>query len=56
MFLHLPGLHLSDGSCVGIGPEQMEITLVPCDPGWEQSAADLDKPPEGTYLKMLESR
>nr|XP_021145255.1 anomalous homeobox protein isoform X4 [Columba livia] len=45
----------ADGSCVGIGPEQMEITLVPCDPGWEQSAADLDKPPEGTYLKMLES-
>ncbi|XP_049660870.1 anomalous homeobox protein isoform X2 [Accipiter gentilis] len=44
-----------DGSCVGIGSEQMEITLVPCDPGWEQSAADLDKPPEGTYLKMLES-
>ncbi|XP_065707654.1 anomalous homeobox protein isoform X2 [Patagioenas fasciata] len=45
----------ADGSCVGIGPEQMEITLMPCDPGWEQSAADLDKPPEGTYLKMLES-
>ncbi|XP_052651686.1 anomalous homeobox protein isoform X1 [Harpia harpyja] len=44
-----------DGSCVGIGSEQVEITLVPCDPGWEQSAADLDKPPEGTYLKMLES-
>ncbi|XP_040981618.1 anomalous homeobox protein isoform X3 [Aquila chrysaetos chrysaetos] len=44
-----------DGSCVGIGSEQMEITLVPCDPGWEQSAADLDKPPGGTYLKMLES-
>ncbi|XP_035754497.1 anomalous homeobox protein isoform X1 [Egretta garzetta] len=43
------------GSCVGIGSEQMEITLMPCDPGWEQSAADLDKPPEGTYLKMLES-
>ncbi|XP_074743777.1 anomalous homeobox protein isoform X4 [Strix uralensis] len=46
----------ADGSCVGIGSEQMEITLMPCDPGWEQSAADLDnKPPEGMYLKMLES-
>ncbi|XP_075626123.1 anomalous homeobox protein isoform X4 [Balearica regulorum gibbericeps] len=45
----------ADGSYVGIGSEQMEITLMPCDPGWEQSAADLDKPPEGTYLKMLES-
>lgn len=56
MFLHLPGLHLSDGSCVGTVSEQMEITLMPCDPGWEQSAADLDKPPQGTYLKMLESR
>ncbi|XP_008935027.1 PREDICTED: anomalous homeobox protein [Merops nubicus] len=46
---------IADGSCVGIGPQQMDITLTPCDPGWEQSAADLDKPPEGTYLKMLES-
>ncbi|XP_054028823.1 anomalous homeobox protein [Dryobates pubescens] len=46
----------ADGSCVGIGSEQLEITLRPCDPGWELSAADLDKPPEGTYLKMLESR
>ncbi|XP_014820693.1 PREDICTED: anomalous homeobox protein isoform X3 [Calidris pugnax] len=45
----------ADGSCVGTGSEQMEITFMPCDPGWEQSAADLDKPPEGTYLKMLES-
>ncbi|XP_064322438.1 anomalous homeobox protein isoform X1 [Phalacrocorax carbo] len=45
----------ADGSYVGIGSEQMEITFMPCDPGWEQSAADLDKPPEGTYLKMLES-
>ncbi|XP_074462357.1 anomalous homeobox protein isoform X1 [Larus michahellis] len=45
----------ADGSCVGTVSEQMEITLMPCDPGWEQSAADLDKPPQGTYLKMLES-
>ncbi|KAM6247091.1 anomalous homeobox protein [Porphyrio hochstetteri] len=45
----------ADGSCVGISSEKMEITLIPCDPGWEQSAADLDTPPEGTYLKMLES-
>ncbi|XP_053937966.1 anomalous homeobox protein [Cuculus canorus] len=43
------------GSCVGIGSQQMEITLMPCTPGWEQSAADLNKPPEGSYLKMLES-
>lgn len=56
MLIHLPGLHLSDGSHVGISPEQMEITLMPCEPGWEQSAAPLYKPPEGTYLKMLESR
>ncbi|XP_057267421.1 anomalous homeobox protein isoform X1 [Pezoporus wallicus] len=45
----------ADGSYVGIGSEQMERTLMTCDPGWNQSAADLDKPPEGTYLKMLES-
>ncbi|XP_055561110.1 LOW QUALITY PROTEIN: anomalous homeobox protein [Falco cherrug] len=45
----------ADGSCVGIGSEQIEMTLVPCDPGWEQPAADLHKPPEGTYLKMMES-
>ncbi|XP_039417233.1 anomalous homeobox protein isoform X1 [Corvus cornix cornix] len=45
----------ADGSHVGISPEQMEITLMPCEPGWEQSAAPLYKPPEGTYLKMLES-
>ncbi|XP_068767911.1 anomalous homeobox protein isoform X3 [Struthio camelus] len=45
----------ADGSYAGISSEQMEITLLPSDPGWEQSAADLDKSPEGTYLKMLES-
>ncbi|XP_030357858.1 anomalous homeobox protein isoform X2 [Strigops habroptila] len=45
----------ADGSYAGIGSEQMEITVMPCHPGWDQSAADLDKPPEGTYLKMLES-
>ncbi|RLV97776.1 hypothetical protein DV515_00011410 [Chloebia gouldiae] len=28
---------------------------MPCEPGWEQSAAPPYKPPEGTYLKMLES-
>ncbi|XP_069727549.1 anomalous homeobox protein isoform X4 [Phaenicophaeus curvirostris] len=43
------------GSCVGISSQQMEITLMPCTPGWEQSAADLDRPPGGSYLKMLES-
>ncbi|XP_025931002.1 anomalous homeobox protein isoform X2 [Apteryx rowi] len=43
------------GSYAGISSEQMEITLLPSDPGWEQSAADLDKSSEGTYLKMLES-
>ncbi|XP_050174775.1 anomalous homeobox protein isoform X2 [Myiozetetes cayanensis] len=43
------------GSHAGTGSEQMEITLVPCEPRWEQSAADLDKPPGGTYLEMLES-
>ncbi|XP_071619493.1 anomalous homeobox protein isoform X1 [Heliangelus exortis] len=45
----------ADGFCVGISSEQMEITHMPCDPGWEQSAADMDKTPEATYLKMLES-
>ncbi|XP_015499162.1 anomalous homeobox protein isoform X4 [Parus major] len=38
----------ADGSPVGISPEQMDITLMPCEPGQEQ-------PPEGEYLKMLES-
>ncbi|XP_068065148.1 anomalous homeobox protein isoform X1 [Anomalospiza imberbis] len=45
----------ADGSRAGISPEQIEITHMPCEPGWEQSAAPLYKPPEGTYLKMLES-
>ncbi|KAM7034560.1 anomalous homeobox protein isoform 2-T2 [Acridotheres tristis] len=45
----------ADGSQVGISPEQMETTPMPCEPGWEQSAAPLYKLPEGTYLKMLES-
>eukprot|EP00075_Anas_platyrhynchos_P008789 XP_021132734.2 anomalous homeobox protein isoform X2 [Anas platyrhynchos] len=43
------------GSYVGIGSEQTEINLMPCDPGWEQAATDMDKSPEGMYLKMLES-
>ncbi|XP_071301697.1 anomalous homeobox protein isoform X2 [Agelaius tricolor] len=43
------------GSGVDISPEQTEITHMPCEPGWEQSAAPLYKPPEGTYLEMLES-
>ncbi|XP_066834989.1 anomalous homeobox protein [Anser cygnoides] len=43
------------GSYVGISSEQTGINLMPCDPGWEQSATDLDKSPEGMYLKMLES-
>ncbi|XP_051489546.1 anomalous homeobox protein isoform X2 [Apus apus] len=45
----------ADGFCVGINSEPVEVTFMSCDPRWEQSAADLDKPPEGTYLKMLES-
>nr|XP_026652903.1 anomalous homeobox protein [Zonotrichia albicollis] len=43
------------GSHVDISPGQTEITHMPCEPGQEQSAAALYKPPEGTYLKMLES-
>lgn len=53
---HLPGLYLSDGSRAGNSPEQIEVTHMPCEPGCEQSAAPLYKPPEGTYLNMLESR
>ncbi|XP_066056076.1 anomalous homeobox protein isoform X2 [Chamaea fasciata] len=52
------GSHTSqtaDGSHVGICPEQVEVTPTPCEPGWEQSAAPLYKPPEGSFLKMLES-
>ncbi|XP_043353997.1 anomalous homeobox protein isoform X8 [Dermochelys coriacea] len=53
------------GSCIsqtadafhaGIGSEQKEITLVPCGPGWEQSAAGLDWSAAGTFSKLLESR
>ncbi|XP_043353993.1 anomalous homeobox protein isoform X5 [Dermochelys coriacea] len=52
------------GSCIsqtadafhaGIGSEQKEITLVPCGPGWEQSAAGLDWSAAGTFSKLLES-
>ncbi|XP_051661314.1 anomalous homeobox protein isoform X1 [Manacus candei] len=43
------------GSHAGTGSEQMEITLRPWEPRWEQSAADLIEPPRGTYLEMLES-
>ncbi|XP_074015929.1 anomalous homeobox protein isoform X2 [Numenius arquata] len=35
--------------------QQDKGSYAPQTAGWEQSAADLDKPPEGTYLKMLES-
>ncbi|KAF4789971.1 anomalous homeobox protein isoform X3 [Turdus rufiventris] len=45
----------ADGSCVGISPLKMEITLLPCEPGREQSGAPLYQPPEGSYLKMLDS-
>ncbi|KAI1232932.1 Anomalous homeobox protein [Lamprotornis superbus] len=45
----------ADGSHVGISSEQVETTPMPCEPGWEQSAAPPYKLPEGTYLKMLES-
>ncbi|XP_059719907.1 uncharacterized protein LOC132336443 [Haemorhous mexicanus] len=48
-------LQTAGGSCVDISPEQTERTHMPCEPRWEQSAAPLYKPPEGTYLKMLES-
>lgn len=43
------------GSHVDVSPGQTEITHMPCEPGWEQSAAPPYKPPERTYLKMLES-
>ncbi|XP_073168585.1 anomalous homeobox protein isoform X3 [Lepidochelys kempii] len=52
------------GSCIpqaadafhaGVGSEQKEITLVPCGPGWEQSAAGLDWSADGTFSKLLES-
>lgn len=53
MFLCMPGLHHSGGLFVSISSEQMETALVPCDlPGWEQSAADLGKSPEGMHLKI----
>ncbi|XP_062360478.1 anomalous homeobox protein isoform X2 [Cinclus cinclus] len=39
----------ADEPRAGVSLEQTEITPMPCEPGWEQSA------PEGTYLKMLES-
>jgi len=55
MFLCLPGLHHSGGPSISISSEQMETALVPCDPGCEHSAADLDKSLEGMHLKMLES-
>ncbi|XP_043393433.1 anomalous homeobox protein isoform X8 [Chelonia mydas] len=53
------------GSCIpqaadafhaGVGSEQKEITLVPCGPEWEQSAAGLDWSADGTFSKLLESR
>lgn len=52
----MPDLHLSGGPSVSISSEQMETALMPCDPGWEQSAAGLGKSPEGMHLKMLEFR
>nr|XP_042697563.1 anomalous homeobox protein isoform X9 [Chrysemys picta bellii] len=53
-----------NGSCIpqaadafhaGVGSEQKETTLVPCGPGWEQSAAGLDCSADGTFSKLLES-
>ncbi|XP_019362396.1 PREDICTED: anomalous homeobox protein [Gavialis gangeticus] len=45
----------ADDFYADIGSGRVELTFVPCDPGWEQSAADADCSAVRTYSTLLNS-